>query len=82
MPPHLHEPLKAVSVVGNGTPTWVREVWKREYGREPNVGDYREAMGIDWMGRNEMSQAIPPAFTEYIGARLLAHLDEQREMLA
>lgn len=28
-------------------------------------------MGIDWMVRDELSQAIPPCYTRWIGARLL-----------
>ena len=31
-----------------------------------------EAMGIDWMKRAELTQAIPPAYTEFIGRQLLA----------
>jgi DNA (cytosine-5)-methyltransferase 1 len=27
----------------------------------------RRAMGIDWMNRAELGEAIPPAYTEYIG---------------
>jgi DNA (cytosine-5)-methyltransferase 1 len=35
----------------------------------------RDAMGIDWMTRAEIAQAIPPAYTEWIGVQLLAALE-------
>lgn len=59
-----------VSVVGHGTPSWVR----KKLGYNPTIAQYRAAMGIDWMNRNELSQAIPPAYTEFIGRQLLAAL--------
>lgn len=41
-----------------------------------DVGTYvgPEAMGIDWMTGNGLSEAIPPAYTRFIGEQLLAHL--------
>lgn len=30
----------------------------------------REAMGIDWMRRDELAESIPPAYTEHIGRQL------------
>jgi DNA (cytosine-5)-methyltransferase 1 len=40
-------------------------------GHFSNVPYARRAMGIDWMGQKELAQAIPPAYTEWIGKRLL-----------
>jgi DNA (cytosine-5)-methyltransferase 1 len=35
----------------------------------------RAAMGIDWMNLHELSEAIPPAYTEWIGTQLLDVLE-------
>lgn len=34
----------------------------------------KDAMGIDWMTKNEMNESIPPAYTKLIGEQLLAHI--------
>lgn len=35
----------------------------------------QQVMGIDWTTLEELSEAIPPAYTEFIGSRLLARLE-------
>jgi DNA (cytosine-5)-methyltransferase 1 len=39
----------------------------------------RQAMGIDWMPLDRLSQAIPPAYTEHIGRQLVAALDSKEQ---
>jgi DNA (cytosine-5)-methyltransferase 1 len=65
VPPCRHEG-RAVMVAGHG---------KDGY-RGSGLAAYeaREAMGIDWMNRDEMAEAVPPAYTEWIGKQLMAAL--------
>jgi DNA (cytosine-5)-methyltransferase 1 len=40
-----------------------------------SIAAARDAMGISWMTKKEINEAIPPAYTEFIGKQLLAHLN-------
>lgn len=35
---------------------------------------YADAMGCGWMTSREDREAVPPAYTEYIGAEALSHM--------
>lgn len=37
----------------------------------------RRAMGIDWMSLRELSEAVPPSYTEHVGRSLTKHLARQ-----
>jgi DNA (cytosine-5)-methyltransferase 1 len=39
-----------------------------------NLAEARSAIGINWMTRYEISQAVPPAYSRYIGEQMLPHV--------
>lgn len=42
-----------------------------------NLTEGREAMGINWMGWNDLKEAIPPAYTHAIGEMLMSAIEER-----
>lgn len=61
-----------ITVCGHGTPSWMRH--KRiKLGLHPNasVAMKRDAMEIQWANREELSQAIPPAYANFIARAFL-----------
>ena len=51
-----------------------RRLWTRTDGSElrcATLEDALPAMGIDWMEWDELKEAIPPAYTEWIGKQLM-----------
>ena len=40
--------------------------------------DGERALGIDWMQKPELCDAIPPAYTEYIGRQLIVAMEKAR----
>ncbi len=64
VPPCDHRGV-GLSVAGNRTTSHFR----RAMGRSSTARERRDLMGIDWTNREELAQSIPPAYTEWIGAR-------------
>jgi len=65
-----HTVLERSGQIDRDTPSGGPRFRRRHVGTD--LG--REAMGIDWMTRDELSEAIPPAYTELIGHQLMSHL--------
>ena len=70
--PHRHWGPE-ISIAGHGTPAWMR-------GRTGHIGvaDWRQVMGVSWTTRAELTEAVPPAYTELVGARLRDHVTARR----
>lgn len=61
-----------IDVTGGGPSTAPRLDGAGGRSRKPRtLAEARQAMGIDWMTRAELNEAIPPAYTEFIGRQML-----------
>jgi DNA (cytosine-5)-methyltransferase 1 len=67
--PHSRHRLRGAATnceKGEGVARWIT-------GNYADHDDASDAMGITWMNRKELAQAIPPAYTEFIGDALMLH---------
>lgn len=71
-PPQHYQHPERPAEVGRRVPD---HGWMTVAGHFSDVKAASRAMGIDWMTRDELRQAIPPAYTEWIGKQLLAAIE-------
>ena len=75
-----HGRSEVIGVYGDGAQRGVprAQVQSKVTGGDPyrgNLAECRAAMGIDWMTRRQLSLAIPPVYTQFLGEQVQAHLD-------
>lgn len=73
--PECDHQLPTITVTGQVAQ---QNVVQNKVRRTFSASEARRAMGIDWMAMPQLSQAIPPAYTRWIGERLLMQLEQQR----
>lgn len=72
-----HGDVRPVLDVTGGDPT--KKARADDGGGRPHkdtADEARRIMGIDWMTKAELNEAIPPAYTELIGAQLRQHIQQ------
>ena len=73
--PKVHTLDKRKSHYGK-TDEW-RDYVQVTGGGNSSVAAASDAMGIDWMIKKELNEAIPPAYTEFVGRVLFRHVSQK-----
>jgi len=84
----LYPPLECnhkiahISVTGHSVwDSWLEGTQRKDGRSRPDsvpVAIGKEAMGIDWMNKSELAQAIPPAYTKHIGLQFMDILAQRK----
>jgi len=74
-----HKCRHLMKVAKHGRPAKRFEEYAAVTGHFSDVEYGQIAMGIKWMGQKELAQAIPPAYTEYIGKQLMMAVIHRQE---
>lgn len=74
---HAHDRRRKTITVTGSTPQ--QNVVRNRSRLTFSVGEAQRAMGIDWMPMTKLSQAIPPAYSEFIGKAAIAHIEAMRD---
>ena len=75
-PPCAHRAdRRPVTITGQA---YVSETREYSHSRQTTFPIAQRLMDIDWMTRDEMKEAIPPAYTEWIGRHLLQVIERER----
>lgn len=71
-----HTGERPVTITGTGT-RFVEGIRDYEHSRHASTDLWAGLMGMPWAEPHEVKEAIPPAYTEWIGRQLLAVIERQ-----
>jgi DNA (cytosine-5)-methyltransferase 1 len=67
-------------VYGDGGGTSIPRTTGGSRGRKAKQSEWAHLMGMEWADPQEIKEAIPPAYTEYIGCRLMEYLEHEQNV--